>query len=196
MVLGQCEPPMPLLMPFLVLSNQVSPSCILSCFSHRYHRFLSDYDELSGWMKEKTALINADELPTDVASGEALLARHQQHKVRKIRERMEGLCSILRGPGSFLLHLWHSVLWPQHEIDSYDDRFQSADATGQDLLDGNHEASEEIREMVSCFHTVCDVSMIYSTLLYFIISLWKGERRYLNMLTVCLESTQSSSHMH
>jgi hypothetical protein len=33
-------------------------------------------------MKEKTALINADELPTDVASGEALLARHQQHKVR------------------------------------------------------------------------------------------------------------------
>ncbi|EGV93437.1 Spectrin alpha chain, erythrocyte [Cricetulus griseus] len=82
----------------------------------RYHRFLSDYDELSGWMKEKTALINADELPTDVASGEALLARHQQHK---------------------------------HEIDSYDDRFQSADATGQDLLDGNHEASEEIREKMT-----------------------------------------------
>jgi hypothetical protein len=32
-------------------------------------------------MNEKTALISADELPTDVASGEALLARHQQHKV-------------------------------------------------------------------------------------------------------------------
>ncbi|XP_036058676.1 spectrin alpha chain, erythrocytic 1 [Onychomys torridus] len=84
--------------------------------SYGYHRFLSDYDELSSWMKEKTALINADELPTDVASGEALLARHQQHK---------------------------------HEIDSYDDRFQSADATGQDLLDGNHEASEEIREKMT-----------------------------------------------
>ncbi|CAH6789544.1 spectrin alpha chain, erythrocytic 1 [Phodopus roborovskii] len=84
--------------------------------SYGYHRFLSDYDELSGWMKEKTSLINADELPTDVASGEALLARHQQHK---------------------------------HEIDSYDDRFQSADATGQDLLDGNHEASEEIREKMT-----------------------------------------------
>ncbi|XP_028721446.1 spectrin alpha chain, erythrocytic 1 [Peromyscus leucopus] len=84
--------------------------------SYGYHRFLSDYDELSGWMKEKTALIKADELPTDVASGEALLARHQQHK---------------------------------HEIDSYDDRFQSADATGQDLLDGNHEASEEIREKMT-----------------------------------------------
>ncbi|KAL1769881.1 spectrin alpha chain, erythrocytic 1 [Sigmodon hispidus] len=81
--------------------------------SYGYHRFLSDYDELSSWMKEKTALINVDELPTDVASGEALLARHQQHK---------------------------------HEIDSYDDRYQSADATGKDLLDSNHEASAEIHE--------------------------------------------------
>lgn len=34
-------------------------------------------------MKEKTALINADELPTDVAGGEALLDRHQQHKVKR-----------------------------------------------------------------------------------------------------------------
>lgn len=84
--------------------------------SYGYHRFLSDYDELTGWMEEKTALINADELPTDVASGEALLARHQQHK---------------------------------HEIDSYDDRFQTAEATGQDLLDGNHEASDEIREKMT-----------------------------------------------
>uniref|UniRef100_A0A2K5UN69 Spectrin alpha chain, erythrocytic 1 n=1 Tax=Macaca fascicularis TaxID=9541 RepID=A0A2K5UN69_MACFA len=78
-----------------------------------YHRFSSDFDELSGWMKEKTAAINADELPTDVAGGEVLLDRHQQHK---------------------------------HEIDSYDDRFQSAKETGEDLLDANHEASDEVRE--------------------------------------------------
>ncbi|XP_045402991.1 spectrin alpha chain, erythrocytic 1 [Lemur catta] len=84
--------------------------------SYWYQRFLSDYDELSGWMKEKTALINADELPTDVAGGEVLLDRHQQHK---------------------------------HEIDSYDDRFQSADETGQSLLDANHEASEEVREKMA-----------------------------------------------
>lgn len=32
-------------------------------------------------MNEKTALINADKLPEDVAGGEALLDRHQQHKV-------------------------------------------------------------------------------------------------------------------
>ncbi|XP_054419326.1 spectrin alpha chain, erythrocytic 1 [Pteronotus mesoamericanus] len=81
-----------------------------------YQRFLSDYDELSGWMKEKTALINADELPTDVAGGEALLDRHQQHK---------------------------------HEIDSYDDRFQSADETSKALLDVRHEASDEISEKMA-----------------------------------------------
>lgn len=62
-----------------------------------------------------------------------------------------GFCSTLRNPGSFLLHLRRSVLLPQHEIDSYDDRFHSADVTGQDLLDGNHEASEEIREKVNTF---------------------------------------------
>ncbi|XP_057602793.1 spectrin alpha chain, erythrocytic 1 isoform X2 [Hippopotamus amphibius kiboko] len=79
--------------------------------SYRYRRFSSDYDELSGWMEEKTALINADELPTDVAGGEALLDRHQQHK---------------------------------NEIDSYDDRFLSANETGQALLDAHHEESDEV----------------------------------------------------
>uniref|UniRef100_A0A8C9UTX8 Spectrin alpha chain, erythrocytic 1 n=2 Tax=Marmotini TaxID=337730 RepID=A0A8C9UTX8_SPEDA len=84
--------------------------------SYGYQRFLSDYDELSDWMKEKTALINADELPADVAAGEALLDRHLQHK---------------------------------HEIDSYDDRFENAEMTGWELLDGNHEASDEIQEKMT-----------------------------------------------
>uniref|UniRef100_A0A5F8G4J8 Spectrin alpha chain, erythrocytic 1 n=1 Tax=Monodelphis domestica TaxID=13616 RepID=A0A5F8G4J8_MONDO len=84
--------------------------------SYWYQRFLSDFDELTGWMGEKTALINADELPTDVAGGEALLDRHQQHK---------------------------------HEIDSYEDRFQSAAETGQYLLDADHEASEEVCEKMT-----------------------------------------------
>lgn len=44
--------------------------------------------------------------------------------------------------------LRHFVLSPQHEIDSYDDRFQSADETGQALLDANHEASDEVLEKV------------------------------------------------
>ncbi|XP_007530647.2 spectrin alpha chain, erythrocytic 1 [Erinaceus europaeus] len=88
--------------------------------SYWYQRFLSDFEELSGWMKEKTALINADELPADVAGGEALLDRHQQHK---------------------------------HEIDSYSERFQSADETGQSLLDVSHEASEEIQDKMAILTT-------------------------------------------
>ncbi|KAM6217212.1 spectrin alpha chain, erythrocytic 1 [Rhynchocyon petersi] len=81
--------------------------------SYWYQQFLSDYEELTGWMKEKTELIKADKLPADVAAGEALLDRHQQHK---------------------------------HEIDSYKDQFQSAEETGQALLDANHEASEEVQK--------------------------------------------------
>nr|XP_055190004.1 spectrin alpha chain, erythrocytic 1 [Nyctereutes procyonoides] len=84
--------------------------------SYGYQRFLSDYEELSGWMKEKTDLINADELPIDVAGGEALLDRHQQHK---------------------------------HEIDSYDDRFQYANETGQELLDASHDAADEVQEKMT-----------------------------------------------
>uniref|UniRef100_A0A8C0TVF4 Spectrin alpha chain, erythrocytic 1 n=1 Tax=Canis lupus familiaris TaxID=9615 RepID=A0A8C0TVF4_CANLF len=84
--------------------------------SYGYQRFLSDYEELSGWMKEKTDLINADELPKDVAGGEALLDRHRQHK---------------------------------HEIDSYDDRFQYANETGQELLDASHDAADEVQEKMT-----------------------------------------------
>lgn len=60
-------------------------------------------------MKEKTDLINADELPKDVAGGEALLDRHRQHKVGKRpyfhrpppRGRKRGGPRV---PESFLLH--------------------------------------------------------------------------------------------
>nr|XP_025842109.1 spectrin alpha chain, erythrocytic 1 isoform X2 [Vulpes vulpes] len=84
--------------------------------SYGYQRFLSDYEELTGWMKEKTDLINADELPKDVAGGEALLDRHRQHK---------------------------------HEIDSYEDRFQYANETGQELLDASHDAADEVQEKMT-----------------------------------------------
>lgn len=40
-------------------------------------------------------------------------------------------------------------VWSQHEIDSYDDRFQTAEMTGLELLAGKHEASDEIQEKVT-----------------------------------------------
>uniref|UniRef100_A0A8D2Q8R0 Spectrin alpha chain, non-erythrocytic 1 n=1 Tax=Varanus komodoensis TaxID=61221 RepID=A0A8D2Q8R0_VARKO len=48
--------------------------------SYRYSRFLADFRDLTSWVTEMKALINADELANDVAGAEALLDRHQEHK--------------------------------------------------------------------------------------------------------------------
>uniref|UniRef100_A0A8B9L2K7 Spectrin alpha chain, non-erythrocytic 1 n=1 Tax=Astyanax mexicanus TaxID=7994 RepID=A0A8B9L2K7_ASTMX len=47
--------------------------------SYRY-RFTADFRDLTSWVTEMKALINADELANDVAGAEALLDRHQEHK--------------------------------------------------------------------------------------------------------------------
>lgn len=52
-----------------------------SCFFPRLQRFLADFRDLTSWVTEMKALINADELANDVAGAEALLDRHQEHKV-------------------------------------------------------------------------------------------------------------------
>ena len=75
---------------FNVHLHLVPPFCVFLYLFPRYQRFLSDYDELSGWMEEKTALINADELPIDVTGGEALLDRHQQQKVERTASPVGG----------------------------------------------------------------------------------------------------------
>ncbi|MGH0128944.1 UNVERIFIED_CONTAM: hypothetical protein FKN15_057787 [Acipenser sinensis] len=46
----------------------------------RLQRFLADFRDLTSWVTEMKALINADELANDVAGAEALLDRHQEHK--------------------------------------------------------------------------------------------------------------------
>lgn len=49
--------------------------------SHALHRFLADYRDLISWMSDIRALIAADDLAKDVPGAEALLERHQEHKV-------------------------------------------------------------------------------------------------------------------
>uniref|UniRef100_A0A8C4X8M7 Spectrin alpha chain, non-erythrocytic 1 n=1 Tax=Erpetoichthys calabaricus TaxID=27687 RepID=A0A8C4X8M7_ERPCA len=49
-------------------------------FTYRLQRFLADFRDLTSWVTEMKALINADELANDVAGAEALLDRHQEHK--------------------------------------------------------------------------------------------------------------------
>jgi len=49
--------------------------------SYYLHRFLSDYRDLISWIHDMKTIIGADELAKDVAGGEALLEKHQEHKV-------------------------------------------------------------------------------------------------------------------
>lgn len=50
--------------------------------SYTLHRFLADCRDLMSWMSDMQTIISADELAKDVAGAEALLERHQEHKVR------------------------------------------------------------------------------------------------------------------
>lgn len=49
--------------------------------SYYLHRFLADFRDLISWINDMKAIISADELAKDVAGAEALLERHQEHKV-------------------------------------------------------------------------------------------------------------------
>lgn len=55
----------------------------------RLQRFLADFRDLTSWVTEMKALINADELANDVAGAEALLDRHQEHKVTRFSRSKE-----------------------------------------------------------------------------------------------------------
>uniref|UniRef100_A0A3Q3QVI0 Spectrin alpha chain, non-erythrocytic 1 n=1 Tax=Monopterus albus TaxID=43700 RepID=A0A3Q3QVI0_MONAL len=48
--------------------------------SYLLQRFTAEFRDLTSWVTEMKALINADELANDVAGAEALLDRHQEHK--------------------------------------------------------------------------------------------------------------------
>ncbi|XP_035766449.1 spectrin alpha chain, non-erythrocytic 1 [Neolamprologus brichardi] len=50
--------------------------------SYQLQRFTADFRDLTSWVTEMKALINADELANDVAGAEALLDRHQEHKCK------------------------------------------------------------------------------------------------------------------
>lgn len=49
--------------------------------SYALHRFFADYRDLISWIGDMKAVISADEPAKDVAGAEALLERHQEHKV-------------------------------------------------------------------------------------------------------------------
>ena len=66
--------------------------------SYRLQRFLGDYRDHISFVNEMKVLIESDELAKDVAGAEALLERHQEHKV---------LCAALSISQAFR-HLTHN----------------------------------------------------------------------------------------
>jgi spectrin alpha len=57
--------------------------------SYYLHRFLADFRDLSSWIGDMKAIISADELAKDVPGAEALLERHQEHKVCNLLSKIQ-----------------------------------------------------------------------------------------------------------
>jgi hypothetical protein len=50
--------------------------------SYYLHRFLADFRDLVSWVHDMKNIISADDLAKDVAGAEALVERHNEHKVK------------------------------------------------------------------------------------------------------------------
>jgi spectrin alpha len=81
------------------------------------------------------AIIAADELAKDVAGAEALLERHQEHRVQIID------CLICEVPG-----LTCFLAFKKGEIDAREDSFRATTEAGQLLVEKDHWAAPEVSE--------------------------------------------------
>ena len=54
--------------------------------AHDMFLFLGEHTDLMQWIKEKTILLNSDELATDVPGAEQLNNRHNEHKAELMAE--------------------------------------------------------------------------------------------------------------
>lgn len=92
------------------------------------------------------ALINADELANDVAGAEALLDRHQEHKVKHFPKQSFSVQVLMQT--SFVQDDFKCFDVFQGEIDAHEDSFRGTDEAGKALLSTGHYASEEVKEKV------------------------------------------------
>lgn len=56
--------------------------------SYYLHRFLADFRDLVSWVQDMKNIISADDLAKDVAGAEALVDRHNEHKVSCVSLRL------------------------------------------------------------------------------------------------------------
>ncbi|KAK7095430.1 spectrin alpha chain-like isoform X3 [Littorina saxatilis] len=105
--------------------------------SYDLQRFLSDYRDLTSWINSMMALVSSDELAKDVTGAEALLERHQMFS------------------SEIVSHYGISPLADDEEEDEEEHRteidaragtFQAFELLGQQLLQNQHYASDDVQE--------------------------------------------------
>ncbi|XP_067662527.1 spectrin alpha chain-like isoform X1 [Haliotis asinina] len=99
-------------------------------------RFLSDYRDLTTWINSMMALVSSDELAKDVTGAEALLERHQMFSSEIVSHY--GITSL---PDEEEEEEEHRT-----EIDARAGTFQAFEQLGQQLLQNQHYASEDVQQ--------------------------------------------------
>ncbi|KAL3872184.1 hypothetical protein ACJMK2_040130 [Sinanodonta woodiana] len=104
--------------------------------SYDLQRFLSDYRDLTSWINSMMSLVSSEELAKDVTGAEALLERHQMFS-----------SEIVSHYGITQLPSEEEEEDEEHrtEIDARSGTFQAFETFGQQLLQNQHYASEDVR---------------------------------------------------
>ncbi|XP_076454932.1 LOW QUALITY PROTEIN: spectrin alpha chain-like [Babylonia areolata] len=105
--------------------------------SYDLQRFLSDYRDLTSWINSMMALVSSDELAKDVTGAEALLERHQMFS-----------SEIVSHYGISPLADYEDEEEEEHrtEMDARAGTFQAFESLGQQLLQNQHYASDDVQD--------------------------------------------------
>ncbi|KAK7505097.1 hypothetical protein BaRGS_00003667 [Batillaria attramentaria] len=105
--------------------------------SYDLQRFLSDYRDLTSWINSMMALVSSDELAKDVTGAEALLERHQMFSSEIVSHY--GISPLAEDEDEYEEE--HRT-----EIDARAGTFQAFELLGQQLLQNQHYASEDVQQ--------------------------------------------------
>uniref|UniRef100_A0A8D2LVL9 Spectrin alpha, non-erythrocytic 1 n=1 Tax=Varanus komodoensis TaxID=61221 RepID=A0A8D2LVL9_VARKO len=110
--------------------------------SYRLQRFLADFRDLTSWVTEMKALINADELANDVAGAEALLDRHQEGQAYKqeafllnedLGDSLDSVEALLKKHEDF-----------EKSLSAQEEKITALDEFATKLIQNNHYAKEDV----------------------------------------------------
>jgi len=107
--------------------------------SYDLQRFLSDYRDLTSWINSMMALVSSDELAKDVTGAEALLERHQMFSSEIVSHY--GITALPGEEEEEYLEEEHRT-----EMDARAGTFQAFELLGQQLLQHQHFASEDVQQ--------------------------------------------------